>query len=98
VVTPEKAKNMMVTRAYPIGDLVGGIGGVQGAAFPGLQAAAMREMAKSIMDMITSTVDPPSWRVNGQDGQGTIVFNPITMTLVIKNSAEVHSMLGSTFR
>jgi hypothetical protein len=93
VVTAEKAKNMLTTRAYPISDLVSG--GLFGMYFgPAVQAAEMRRTAKMIMDMVTSTVDPPSWQVNNRDGLGTIAFEPSTMSLIIKNSAEVHSMLG----
>jgi hypothetical protein len=95
VVTPEKAKTMMITRAYPVADLVAG--GQAGFVFgPGVQQLEMLQRARMIMDMITSTIDPPSWRANG--GEGTISFEPTTLSLVIKQSAEVHSMIGSAFR
>jgi hypothetical protein len=92
VTTADKARSMLVARAYPVGDLVSGgllplqLGG------GGLDQVAMMQNAKMIIDMITSSVDPPSWQVNG--GLGTISFNLPTMSLVVKNSAEVHSMLS----
>jgi hypothetical protein len=96
VTTAEKARAMLTTKAYPIGDLVAPdllalqLGG--GA----LGQAQMVQNAKMIIDMITSSVDPPSWQVNG--GLGTISFNLATMSLVVKQSAEVHSMLGGMMR
>jgi hypothetical protein len=96
VTTAEKARSMMTTKVYPIGDLVSGgllplqLGG------GGLDQLAMTQNAKMIIEMITSSVDPPSWKVNG--GEGTIVFNLATMSLVVKQSAEVHSMLGGLMR
>jgi hypothetical protein len=44
--------------------------------------------------MIQRTVDPASWQNNG--GQGTILFNPGTMALIIKQSAEMHLILGGS--
>jgi hypothetical protein len=96
VTTAEKARSMMTARVYPVGDLVGGgllplqLGG------GGLDQVAMMQNAKMIIDMITSSIDPPSWQVNG--GAGTITFSLATMSLVVKQSAEVHAMLGGLTR
>jgi len=46
-----------------------------------------------IIDMIQTSVDPDSWKVNG--GLGTIHFNAPTMSLVITNSAEVQAAIGT---
>lgn len=48
------------------------------------------DQIKKVIDMITQTIDPPSWKVNG--GKGTIVF--FKGKLVIRNNAEVHQRLA----
>jgi hypothetical protein len=47
-----------------------------------------------IVNSITTQIDPQSWRNNNPDAPGTITFDPITMTLIIKQTAEVHLALG----
>jgi hypothetical protein len=44
--------------------------------------------------MIQTSVDPQSWQANG--GNGSIVFNAPSMSLIIKQSAEVHALLGGS--
>jgi hypothetical protein len=90
ITTKEKARQMMVVRTYPLGDLL------QLNAFlpPVLNQLQMAQTVSQIIDMIKHTVDPDSWADVGRDGGGTIAFDPITMSLVIKQSAEVHYMLG----
>jgi hypothetical protein len=58
-----------------------------------LQAADMTQNAKMLIDLIQTSVDSHSWQANG--GNGTIVFNAPSMSLIIKQSAEVHAMLGN---
>jgi hypothetical protein len=89
-----KARETLITRSYNIGDIVD-TGGLDSIRFgnPGIQAAQIVQNVNAIIDLIQTSVDPDSWKKNG--GNGTIVFNPGTMSLVIRNSAEVHSMLGS---
>jgi hypothetical protein len=53
---------------------------------------ANRWQAADMIALIVSTIDPESWRVNG--GAGTIVYHPITRSLVIKQSAEFHGVLS----
>jgi len=88
-----KARETMITRSYHIGDIVD-TGGLDSIRFgnPGIQAATIVQNVNAIIDLIQTSVDPDSWKKNG--GQGTIVFHPGTMSLVIRNSAEVHSMLS----
>src|SRR5713101_3504110 len=88
-----KARETMITRTYNIGDIVD-TGGLDSIRFgnPGIGAATIVQNVNAIIDLIQTSVDPDSWKKNG--GQGTIVFHPGTMSLVIRNSAEVHSMLG----
>jgi hypothetical protein len=42
--------------------------------------------------MIQTNVEPESWKING--GPGTIVFDPARLMLVVKQTAEIHYMLG----
>lgn len=85
VVTPAMANQMMVTRTYYIRDLLP----AGHPFFSELQAAAL-------IDMIQSTVEPQSWKANG--GNGTIVYDPITRALVVKQSAEFQSVLSGAAR
>ena len=85
VVSPAMAKQMMVTKTYYIRDLLPGGWGF----FSAVQAA-------QLIDMIQSTVEPQSWKANG--GDGTIVYDPITRALVVRQNAEFHSVLSSGAR
>lgn len=98
VVSAEKAREMMTVRAYYMGDLLG-VGGGPGDPLtnifgPGVGQFQMVQTIASIIDMV-QTIDPQSWQANG--GPGSVFFNYATMSLVIKNSAEVHGMIGSSF-
>ena len=85
VVTPAVAKQSMVVRTYYAQDLIPkGLG-----FFTALQAA-------QLIETIQSTVDPQSWRANG--GEGTILYDPITGGLVVKQSAEFQSILAGAGR
>jgi len=91
------AQKMMVVRTYPIGDILhGGFGGLFGYQWQGGPAgvqAPLNQQVQQIIDMIQSSVDPQSW---GNNGGGTITFHAPTMSLVIRQSAEVHSMLAGS--
>jgi hypothetical protein len=89
-----KARETMITRSYNIGDLVD-TGGLDALRFgnPGIGAVQIVQNVNAIIDLIQTSVDPDSWKKNG--GQGTIAFNPSTMSLIIRNNAEVHSALGT---
>lgn len=93
IVTQEKAKTMLTTRAYPVGDLVHtpGFGGMFFG--PQVENFQMMQNVATIIDMIQSSVDPDSWKANG--GLGTITFNAATMSIVIRNSAEVQAQIGT---
>ncbi len=92
VLTPEMAKDMMVVKAYPIGDLVGLTNPFLGPALGKLQEL---EFANQIIAMIKQSIEPGSW----DDANGAkIVYEPGTRSLVIKQSALVHSMLGKSLR
>jgi hypothetical protein len=95
ITTKEKAKQLMTVRTYYLGDLMGNLNPFLPPAVNQMQ---MVQNVATIVDMVKRTVDPDSWADNGRDGLGTIAFDPITMSLVVRQSAEVHSMLGGSFR
>jgi hypothetical protein len=90
-----KAKETLSARAYYVGDLVGFTDLRLGPILTQLQAAAL---VNQLAVLITQTVEPDSWAVNGKDGLGTIAFDPITMSLVIRQTAEMHFVLGLGLR
>lgn len=91
VTSRERAAQMTTTRAYYIGDLAP----VMDLNYPPVfTQLAMAEMVNRIIAMITQQVDPQSWQVNNPDAAGAIFFDPITMSLVVKQTAEVHFLLG----
>jgi hypothetical protein len=94
VTSAEKAKNSMVTRAYYLGDAVVGLGAGSFVFGPGIDQLQTLENAARIAEMIKTSIDPQSWQENG--GSGTIRFDFATLSLIVKQSAEVHSMLGNS--
>ncbi len=92
VTTIARAKEMLTTRTYYIGDLMG-------IASPLLPAIVNQFQAIQAVASIISSIqgiDPESWQANG--GPGTVTFDPIRMSLVIKQTAEMHYMLGGIGR
>jgi hypothetical protein len=99
VVSQAKARETMVIRAYPVGDLLG-VGGGPGDPLtnffgPGVGQIARMQNAANLLRTIQNTVEPNSWQING--GPGTIAFDYATMSLIVKNSAEVHAMIGGGY-
>ncbi len=90
VMTPARAKEMMVVRTYYVGDLLGVTNPF--LLGTGLDAVQAVQAINTIIQTVQTQVDPQSWSVNG--GNGSIVYDPIRMSLIIKNSAEIHYMLG----
>jgi general secretion pathway protein D len=64
------------------------------AAHPQLQASKKTESVKQLIELVQGSVDPQSWQANG--GTGTVTFHAPSMSLIIKQSAEVHAMLGTS--
>jgi hypothetical protein len=91
VVTPQKARETLVTRTYPIQELL--------PLNPRLplfvQQAQMMEAAHGIMQQIQAGTDPSIWKENG--GNATISFNPGTMSLIIRAPAEMHYSMSNLF-
>jgi hypothetical protein len=88
ITTPARARDMMVTRAYYIGDLVG----VTNVFYPPvLNQLQMVQAIQTIIQTVQTQIDPQLWQAgNG----GTIVYDPITLSLIIRAPAEIHYMLG----
>jgi hypothetical protein len=83
VTTPERARELLVTKAYYLGDLVVPIG------FPDPIQEAFNVAAT--LEMIVTTIDPDSWAQRG--GPGTIQYYPPKRAIIVRQSAEVHVMI-----
>lgn len=93
ITTVPRAQATLTTRNYYVGDLVAATGMGFNPLFNQIQmAAAVQQLAV----LITQTVEPASWAVNG--GLGTIAFNPITMSFMVRQTAEMHYMMGARMR
>lgn len=86
VTSAEKAKEMLVVRSYYIGDIILGAGG---------NPVQAMQTVNQIIEMVQNSVDAASWRANG--GSGSITFSPASMSLIIRQSAEVHAKLAEGF-
>jgi hypothetical protein len=91
VITPERTKDYLVTRAYPIQDLI--------TPFdlrmpPYVNQAQMAQQAQQLMLMIVNMIEPQSWAGVGERGYGTIFFEPATKSLIVHHTAEMHYQLG----
>jgi hypothetical protein len=95
VVTLEEARNSMTVRSYYVGDL-GGFADI--TLSPVLRELQMKTAIGQIIDSILGSIEPNSWEARGAQGGGTIAYDPITMSLIVKQTAEVHYMLSGTGR
>jgi hypothetical protein len=95
VTTPERAKQTFSTRPYYIGDLAGLADQRLG---PIVQRVQMAQTIALIMQTIIQTVEPSSWQANNPDAGGTIFFDPVTMSIIVKQTAEVHLIMGGSMR
>ncbi len=95
VVTPEEARSTMTVRTYYVGDLAGVTDVRLGPLLSDLQ---MRAAIAQLVETIVTSVEPNSWESRGAQGGGTVTFDPITMSLIVKQTAEVHYMLGGLGR
>jgi len=95
VVTVEKARDLLVTRVYYLGDLTQGVGQFGAiTAGPLLNFQNTMQNVDVVVKAIQSSIDPLCWRPNGPC---TITFHFPSMSIIVRASAEVHSSLGSTF-
>ncbi len=88
VTTVARAKEMLTVRTYYIGDLMGVVSPMMPAVVNQFQ---MIQAVGTILNQIQS-IDPESWE--GRGGPGTVSFDPTTMSIVVKQNAEVHYMLN----
>jgi len=92
ITTAERTRETLVTRSYYIGDLLG----ISDTRFPPwYNQQQFAQTLASIIDSIKSQVDPRSWQ---PEGSGSIVFEPLSMSLIIRQTAEVHFLLGGSLR
>lgn len=91
ITTPDRAREMMITKAYYVGDLLSPLG--QGS-LP-VNHAQMMLTINGIIESIKSQVDADSWAPRGA---GTIVFEPLSKSILVKQTAEAHFQLGSGIR
>lgn len=96
ITTPVKAKELMTTKVYYLGDLVVGAGLYGGMPTIGIandQIQTAQNVA-CLVEMITNAIDPQSWEKRG--GQGHLGVNLPTLSLTVRQSQEVHAMLRSS--
>ncbi len=97
VVTIERVRESLVTRVYYLGDLIQGVGPLGGAAAiqwgPLADMAQTQQNAMQIIDMI-KMIDPNSWKDMG--GVGTISFNFPSMSVIVRQTAEMQSKLAGS--
>ncbi|QVL31821.1 hypothetical protein KIH39_23780 [Telmatocola sphagniphila] len=97
VTTNEKAKDMLVSRVYYVGDLVSGLGPFNAIRAGNLaDVRQTQEMVDQLMRAILS-VDPNSWERNNNGGHGTVTFHWPSLSFVVRQSAEVHAKLSGSF-
>ena len=98
VVTVEKARDLQVTRAYYMGDLIQMAGPFGGAVTWGPYVDNQQTMANAqvIVDSIKQSVDPMIWKDRG--GPGIVVFHQPTMSVIVRAPAEVHADLAGRQR
>jgi len=95
VVTVERAREMLVTRVYYLGDIVSGVGPFGGSLRWGTLLDYEQTVAnvRVIIDSIVNSIDPMSWKEKG--GAGTVNFHFASMSLIVRASSEVHASLAN---
>lgn len=94
VTSVERARSTLVTQVYYLGDLVRGISPIGGVPHPFFDQIQTAQNAQIIVDMIRTSVDPDSWEPLGP---GVVRYHAPTMSLIIRQTAEVHSIMRGKF-
>jgi len=95
ITTPVRAKDLLTIRTYSVADLMP----IADMRMPYvLNQIQAYQTLQQLVVMITQTVEPESWEVNGKGGLGTITFDPVRFMLVVKQNAEVHYLMGLSGR
>lgn len=96
IVTVEKSRTLMATKVYYVGDLIRGTGTFGDFRFgPVANLQQTQANAAALIDAIKK-VDPLSWSGEAGGG-GTVSFDYASLSIVVRNSAEVHHALGRSF-
>jgi hypothetical protein len=91
VITPEKTKDYLVTRAYPVQDLIAPFD----MRMPQYATQAqMFQNAQALIQMIVNMVEPTSWVGMSERGYGSIWYDPASMAIMVRHTAEMHYQLG----
>lgn len=90
VVTANRAREMMVTRAYPVADLIA----PNPRLGPLFGQLALQENVRILIQTVMSSTDPTIWQNDGRPGGAAITFHQPTMSLVVRAPAEMHLMMG----
>ena len=88
VTTLARAREMMTVRTYYVGDLMG----VASPLLPAIENQFLMVQAIGIILNQIQSIEPESWE--GRGGPGTVIYDPVRMAIIVKQSAEVHYMLN----
>jgi hypothetical protein len=91
VITPDRMKDYMVIRAYPVQDLVTPI--ANNRMPPLAQKAYMYQQAQQLIQTIVNMIEPSSWQGMSEKGFGTITYNEAQGAIIVNHTAEMHYML-----
>jgi hypothetical protein len=91
IIHPDRTKDYLVARSYPVQDLIAPFDMRWGPIANRIQ---MNQQAALLMQMIMNTIEPTSWQGMSDRGFGTISYDPATMSLIVRQTAEMHYMLG----
>lgn len=92
VMTPKKASEYTVVRAYQIDDLTWVDPRLQMLYGPFFSQAQKYRNAQAIVNLIQASIEPSYWQPNGP---GMITFEPLTGALIVRASAEMHYQFNS---
>jgi hypothetical protein len=96
IVTVDRARNLLTTRVYYLGDIVQGVGPFGDFRFgPLLNMEQTMANVKVLTDAIKKSIDPLVW--NDAGGPGSITFHFPSMSIIVRAPAEVHHSLGGAF-
>jgi hypothetical protein len=94
ITTAARAKEETSVRTYYVGE----VGSVVDVRYgPLITQQLMYQNVQNIINLITQ-IEPQSWKVNNPEANGVVVFDPVSMSLMIRQSAEFHLRMGGGLR